>query len=312
VKGVFTLLRRIFVDDIGLKLFSGLVAVILFAFIHGAEQGRKSVYVDVLALVPQEESGRILMTELPARVRLMLAGSQSRLAAIRSDSLPPIQLDLRSHAGGEYRFSRADLDLPVGVRVEQWNPAAIELRFEERDDREIPIRPSLAGELPSGLRIARGPEVEPKRVKLVGPASVVADIDFARLEPIELTGLPEGTHSVRVGFRAPPEGCEYVGAATVPVTLEVAPARSERAFDSLEVSVLAGKARSIRPRTVDVIVAGPQETMGPLRARHLVPYVDASELTGESGAQPLEVRVRGVPDGAEVVRVLPREILVTP
>jgi YbbR domain-containing protein len=305
-------LRRIFVEDIGLKLFSGLIAVILFAFIHGAEQGRKSVYVDVLALVPQEDSGRILMTELPARVRVMLAGSQSRLASIRSDSLPPIQLDLRSHAGGEYRFSRADLDLPVGVRAEQWNPASLELRFEARDEREIPIRPSVTGELPVGMRIARGPDVMPKEVVLTGPASVVADIDFARLEPIELTGLPEGTHTVRVPFRPPPEGCTYDGEPTVPVTIEIARMRSERAFDALEVSVMGGRARIVRPRAVDLVVTGPQEVMATLRARHLTPYVDVSELALESGAQPLEVRVRGVPEGAEVTRLLPREILVTP
>jgi YbbR domain-containing protein len=312
MRAIFTLLRRIFVDDIGLKLFSGLVAVILFAFIHGAEQGRKSVYVDVMALVPQEESGRILMTELPARVRVMLAGSQARLAAIRSDSLPPIQLDLRSRAGGEYRFSRSDIELPVGVRVEQWNPAAIQLRFEARDEREIPIRPSVTGDLSSGLRVSRGPEVEPKKVTLTGPASVIDDIDFARLEPVDLTGLPEGTHRLRVPFRPPPDGCSYKGDATVPVTLEIARMRSERAFDSLEVSVVGGRARAVRPRAVDVVVAGPQEAMGPLRARHLAPYVDVTELSPEGGAQALEVRVRGVPDGAEVVRILPREILVTP
>src|SRR5690606_29971082 len=141
-------------------------------------------------------------------------------------------------------------DLPVGVRVEQWNPAAIDLRFEERAEREIPVRPSVIGELPAGLRVAKGPDVEPQRVVLKGPASVVAEIDFARLEPIELTGLPEGTHTSRVAFRPPPEGCEYVSDSTVPVTLEVAQERSERAFDSLAVSILGGKARSIRPGSV--------------------------------------------------------------
>jgi YbbR domain-containing protein len=306
------LLRRIFVDDIALKLFSGVVAIVLFAFIHGAEQGRKSVYVDLLVLVPQEDSGRILMTELPARVRVMLAGSQSRLASIRSDSLPPIQLDLRSHAGGEYRFSRADLELPVGVRVEQWNPAKLDLRFEARQEREIPVRPSVTGEPPAGHRIARGPDVEPKKVVLMGPASIVSDIDFARLEPIELTGLPEGKHTVRVPYRPPPEGCAYQGEPTVPVTIEIARARSERSFDALEVSIVGGRARGVRPRAVDVIIAGPHEAMDPLRARHLAPYVDVSELSPEGGAQPLEVRVRGVPEGAEIVRILPRELLVTP
>lgn len=305
-------LRRIFIDDLGLKLFSILVAVALFAFIHGTEQGRKSVYVDLLALVPQEDSGRILMTELPARVRVLLTGPQSRLASIRSETIPPIQLDLRSHAGGEYRFSRSDLDLPVGVNVEHWNPPSIELRFETRAERSIPIRPSLTGELPPGLRIARGPDVEPKSVILTGPESLVHDIDYARLEPVELTGLPEGIHTVRLAFRPPPEGCSYRGELTVPVTLEIARERSERAFDSLEVSVVGAKARSLRPRTVDVVVAGPPEVVAPLRARHLTPYVDAFELTPEGGAQPLEVRVRGVPEGAEIVRILPREVLVSP
>lgn len=304
------LARRVFVDDLGLKLFSLTIAIFLFALTHGTEEGRRSIYVDVVALLPARESGRILTTAPPARVRVILAGSQARLAALRAEQLPPIQLDLRELTAEEYRFSSRDLDLPAGVAVEQWSPPSIPLQFEPIAERVVPIRPSLQGELGPGLTIEATPELQPSEVKVIGPREAIAELEYVRLEATDLISLPEGVHRLKVGLRAPPEHSYYEGDAAVSVTLRVGKIQYERAFESLEVSVLGGSVRRLRPASVDLVLSGPKEVMDPVRARHLMPYIDLSEL--KPGAQLAPVRVRGIPEDVRILRILPSELMVTP
>jgi hypothetical protein len=49
-----------------------------------------------------------------------------------------------------------------------------------------------------------------------------------------------------------------------------------------------------------------------LDAPSIVPYVDASTIDPAAGAQPVLVRVRGIPEGVELVGVEPEEVLATP
>lgn len=307
---VLRLLKRVFVDDLGLKLFSLTIAIFLFALTHGTEQGRRSIYVDVVALLPGRESGRILTTAPPARVRVILAGSQARLAALRAEQLPPIQIDLRELTAEEYRFSARDIELPAGIAVEQWSPASIPLRFEPIAERVVPIRPSLQGELGAGLTIEATPEIEPAEVKVVGPREAIAEFEYARLEATDLMALPEGEHRLKVGLRPPPEHSYFDGETSVSVTLRVGKIQYERSFESLEIDALGGSARRIRPTTVDLLLAGPKEVMDPIRARHLMPYIDLSGL--EPGAQLVPVRLHGLPAETRIVRILPAEVMVTP
>ncbi|MBC7173017.1 MAG: hypothetical protein H5U40_11335, partial [Polyangiaceae bacterium] len=107
-------IRRGIFQDLGLKAASLVAALVLFSVVHGAEDAQKSIYVDLITLLPSEDSGRMLVSDVPVRVRVTLTGSRSQLNAIRQEQLPPVQIDLRNHRGDEYFFADEDVDLPVG------------------------------------------------------------------------------------------------------------------------------------------------------------------------------------------------------
>ena len=48
----------ILLHDKGLKLLSLVAAIIFFSFVHGAEDAQKTIYVDVISLLPEPSSRR--------------------------------------------------------------------------------------------------------------------------------------------------------------------------------------------------------------------------------------------------------------
>jgi hypothetical protein len=62
---------------------------------------------------------------------------------------------------------------------------------------------------------------------------------------------------------------------------------------------------------VDIVLRGLPATMQELDADRVVPFVDLAQLEPTGVATPIRVDLRGVPDGVEVVRVEPPEVLVT-
>jgi len=61
--------QRVVLQNIGLKTFSLLVAIALFTVVHGSEAGQRSLHVPVVALLPPESSGKVLVGEIPDKVK---------------------------------------------------------------------------------------------------------------------------------------------------------------------------------------------------------------------------------------------------
>src|SRR6188472_290090 len=84
--------QRIVLQNIGLKTFSLLVSIGLFTIVHGSDSGQRSLYVPVVAVLPPESSGKVLVGELPDKVKVTLSGSRSVLNSI--DRVEAVQIDL--------------------------------------------------------------------------------------------------------------------------------------------------------------------------------------------------------------------------
>lgn len=304
--------RRGVFQDIGLKLASLAAALVLFSVVHGAEDAQKSVYVDLITLLPTEDSGRMLVSDVPVRVRVTLTGSRSQLNSIRQEQLAPVQIDLRGHRGDEYYFSDEDLDLPVGVEIAQWEPASIPLEYAVRAERAVSVAPQFEPDLPEGLSFGRVVSVVPSMVRLSGPEDEIDSVHEIPTDPISLSRFGAGEHQVRARLVRPPERADYGDRTSALVRFTVEAERRDRRFQDLTVAALGGEVRSIRPMRVDVRLHGSPAQIDAIDADHLIPYVDVSELGHVRGGVPVRVQVRGVPEGAEVQSIEPAEVIVTP
>lgn len=299
--------RKAFTHNLGLKLISLLLALAFFSLVRGSEDAQRSVFVDVVALLPPSSSKKILVSELPDRVKLTVQGSRSVIHALRSQDIPPVQIDLRSGTRSYYYFDPVDFEVPASVRIVQVAPSSIPLRWAERSSRRLPVEPRLVGQ-PGPDLSARIVEVRPSIVRVSGPAEEIDSLESAPTQPIDIRELGSGLSERSVGLVRPPPHAQF-DVETVEVRVEVVKERATKEFTNLRVTVLGAQETDVRPARVDVVVSGESSRLEGLAADRVVPVVDARPLESERGVHELAVQVRGLPEGLEA-RVEPTVVLV--
>jgi len=308
-------LRGIFIDNLGLKVTSLVIAMSIFWLVRGSEEAQRSVFVDIVAVTPPDSAERMLTSDLPAKVRLTLRGSRSLLNTLRADSIPPVLVDLSVNSSDLYYFESESFEIPGGMEVLQVAPPTIPLTWAERGRRSVPVAAQLTGQPESGLAVV-STSVNPESLMLRGPAPQLSGFDQVLSSSINLATLPAGRHERRVPISHLPAYMEVEGTRAreevfVTVTIDIAEEIAERAFSRADVAAL-GNVRELRPSRVRIIVRGAPTLVAAMEPSSVVPYVEASQLDPLGGAQSLPVRVRGLVRGVELVRVEPEEVLVTP
>lgn len=306
-----TSLRRAFTEHVALKGFSLVLALFLFVLIHGAEDAQRSMFVDVVALLPPTSARKVLRDSLPDQVRLTLRGSQSVINGLRRDDVPAVELDLREAPRSVF-FDASAFTLPAGVQVTAIEPGALTLRWENRKARTLAIRARLMGTPTAGHELSRQVTVDPSTVRIEGPASIVDAASAVETDEIDVSGLAQGRHERRVHLTRAME-LTYARDEPVRVVFDVIAERREVvARDVVVTAVGVGVRTELRPLRVDVHLAGSPAAAAALVETRIVASVDLAGIPAEpQGTVPLVVSVAGMPDGLEVTRVNPPEVLVT-
>ncbi|HVZ30893.1 MAG TPA: CdaR family protein [Polyangiaceae bacterium] len=299
--------KRMLAENLGLKLFSLIVSIALFTVVHGSEAGHRSLYVPVVAMLPPESSGQVLVSELPDRVKVTLSGSRSVVNSIHA--VDPVQIDL-TRAPRYYAFEPSLFDLPAGIDLKV-TPPALSLAWEPREERKLPVRVQFSGAPDPALEVAGKAIVTPVRLLVKGPKTSIEAMQELPTDMVNLSGLGAGTHRLRVPLLAPPTQVSLGGPAQVTVELTLEPRREQRRLRRLTVAALSANGpATLRPQHVDVTVAAPERMLEELDPEHVVPVVEFPPGTPDGQAVSLPVKLRGVPDGVRVMSIEPPEVLV--
>lgn len=302
--------RKALTHNIGLKLMALVVAIVTFSAVRGSEDAQRSVFVDVVAILPAAESGRMLVSELPDQVRVTLEGSRSRINALRPEELRPVEIDLSDTEISHYYFTREEFQIPTGLTVVQLLPASVELSWADRMEVTLPIHALLTGDSPEGLEVHRTPVVRPESVTLIGPVDELEDLAHVTTLPVDISDLGEGRHDRDVPLHRPPPHARYVSDIPIRVSFEVSKNLVERELRGLEVTPLGGVPTSLRPERVEVVLRGSEADLEAIDPARIVPFVQLDGVDLAGGAVSLRVEVRGVPESLDLVRVDPPELLV--
>ncbi len=299
---------RMVTDNLGLKAIALGLSLLLFYLVHSDVDAQRSVDIDVVALLPPPGSGKMLISELPAQVKVTLRGSRSKLSSLSRDDLSPIQLDLRDTSSGRYYLEAGAIDVGSNVQVVEMSPSIIPLTWATAAEKRVPVEAQYEGELDRGLQIAGEPEIEPSYVTLRGPEELLNRMTVTSTEPISLVHLDVGMHLRRVPLEPLPEHIGYLEDTAVEVRLQIAPATAEQNYKRLEVAALGDAKVALRPTHVAVTLRGPEEALEELDSEALVPYVELDPEQSSRTAS-YDVRLRGVPDGFEVLRIIPSSVI---
>lgn len=178
-------MKRLF-RDFWWKILSLLIAFILWFSLIGDQERATTIAVPVeMKGIPPELE---ISSDAPDRVTLEVQGPASKVRDLSASRVSVI-LDLSDVTRPGQRTFTVDpsnVFLPAGVRLNRAIPGQVRIHFEQRIQKDIPIRIHYAAPPPKGYRILSA-TVIPDYARIEGPEARVRRVLEAETDPIDLS-----------------------------------------------------------------------------------------------------------------------------
>jgi YbbR domain-containing protein len=194
-------IRNWILDNVGLKLLSIGLAIILWAVVLGEQK------VEVMVNIPFElnlPTNLVPVNEVPENLEVDLRGPKTLVTSL---------------APGEVAIPASAIRVPRGIEVLEVNPHRIRVVLEAVIEREVGVRPRLEGSLPDGF-VLKGVVPTPSRITVDGPRSEVRRMASISTTPISLDGHTT-SFTTKVGLESPRPRITIKEGASVSVLVEV-------------------------------------------------------------------------------------------
>ncbi|MBU6375197.1 MAG: hypothetical protein KGQ59_04325 [Bdellovibrionales bacterium] len=290
--------------NLGTKLVSILVAVILWVVVLGSRNVDVSKEVPLEILAPPE---LVVANEMPERVVFRLSGPKAFLRAVSDRREPPIRVNLIGSKPGlvTYRFFSDHIRLPIGVRVLSVNPASVLIKLEELKKRELSIKVLTEGKLPNGLEL-KSIKAFPDKVTVKGPDSKVSSLTELPSVPVNLSELSASLEQ-DLKFDLPRLGVQIEGALPK-VRVELEGYGANYKIKNIEIRVLADFKARIEPKVISALVFARPADLKRLNRSKVFAMVDMKgKARGTYTVSPTIV----LPPDVTIVRTVPEQVNLT-
>jgi len=195
---VWTRIREALLHNLGLKLASILLSLLLFAHVVTDQPGESRIPIP-LVLTGVPDSLAVTGT-VPPRVIVRVRGKWKDLIRLGIKG-QELRVDLADAGLGRIhrtvsvedvreRAIPAELTKSVEV-VEVLEPRTLDLTIEVRRSKTVTIAPRFVGSPSPGYAIQGEPTVDPDTARVEGPASALADLDTIYTLPVDIAGERE-------------------------------------------------------------------------------------------------------------------------
>jgi len=206
-------LKKIFLKNLGLKIFSFLLALILWFSLIPEEKRFSEKSLNVSLELHNIPSNIELVGRPPQTVHVTIRAPERLINQITSANVHAV-LDLKkaSTAQQDYTLSRSMVSIPDGVEVKEISPSLVNLRFEKSKQLLLTIKPNIIGKLPPGFNLKKI-EVEPSEILVKGPESKLNEKDIVKTNPIDISNFKHST-AVEADLITPAPELTIVGPKT--------------------------------------------------------------------------------------------------
>lgn len=285
--------REFFTENWSLKLFSLVLGLVIFFAVRTEQEVSTTVAVRLILKEPQ---GLINTADVPPEVTVRLSGPPSRIRALAPSELAPMTVDLSSFDRGfaTVRIREEALDLPPELDVLSVSPSTIQLHFEPKERRKVPVRVAVQGKVAEGFVMGKT-TVSPTEVHVVGPRREVSGVKYVRTAAVSVDGAKSDV-SASVLFELPGPHARVEEVARAEVQVAVRPEQAERSVRLPLVGAPAG-----RPFFVEARLKGPKGVLEEIDEKAL------EAVLGPGGAfsPGAPVRIQNLPEGVELLHPLP-------
>jgi YbbR domain-containing protein len=193
------LLRKLFLEDWGLKLLALVITVALWLGVTGQNKP-VTLRVAGVQLNFLEPGGLEISNDPPATVDVILTGSKDKLDRIGPRDLIA-NVDLSDQKAGErvikLTLERVKVELQEDVKIQGFHPASVPIRLEPVVDVTMDVEVKFEGKLPEGYEVT-GVSTNPAKIRLRGPSDRINALRKAITETVWLDDRRESFNVSRV------------------------------------------------------------------------------------------------------------------
>lgn len=180
--------RRLFVENAGLKLIALIFAVVLFFIAR--EQTIREVEIEVPLVATSLPAQRILVSQPPGIVRVRIRGHAQHLTEVLARRTP-FELDLSDVEGNKTIYllpETLENHLGEGVKVLSISPSNFTLEFDTMVKKSVPVMVDILHGPGTYYKVIRERmTVEPGQVELRGPSNSLERIKQVHTESLNLS-----------------------------------------------------------------------------------------------------------------------------
>lgn len=187
------LFRRVFLRNWGLKLFSFIIALVLWITLIPDDRIFDEKILTVRLDVHNIPPGMVLVERPPSNVNVIIRAPKRRIGQFTDANVHAV-LDLREALIDvqDYYLSENMVRKPEGAEIKEIFPPQVKLKLEKYVEEMLEVEPDVIGELPEGLGVVKI-DVIPPRIRVRGPESKVNKEEKVRTTPIDISTLTEPT-----------------------------------------------------------------------------------------------------------------------
>lgn len=248
-------------DDLALKLLALIFAVGIWAWVQSMQVVERRARARVHYTWPE---GLVQVQEAPKTLVVTVKGPQGLVRTIdKRDLIVPVNLSDAEAGVVSIDYSAHPVKgLPSDVKVVQVSPPAFDLRLDKPMNRKVTISPVIIGEPAKGWKLV-GTSVNPDRVEITGPRTLVRNISEVTTDVIDITGAKE-SKSVEVPLTIKEHTVKPIKDTPVHVAVDIEPVLSERTIDKVPVLARAQGWRVTPPQAKVTLVGA----ISPIEALH--------------------------------------------
>ncbi len=177
------------------------LAVVLWVVVQMEQPERRAFDSVPVRVQLNDPQWAVSGTPTPSSATVRLAGTARQLLRLAGNQ-PSIMVPVDAVGSADTSLvidrNWVRLQGMEGVVVEAVEPAVVAIAFEPMVAVEVPVSPTVVGVPRDQLTLAAPPTAFPASIRVIGPASRVAELSTIRLDPVDLSRIAQ-SQVVRVG-----------------------------------------------------------------------------------------------------------------
>lgn len=178
-------MKKLFTENLGLKISAILISVFLWFFV--TSRGQSEIALDVPLEFKNIPADTGIVSTSVKTVSVTVRGQERPMKNLKAPDVR-VYVDLEKTKTGEgiSFINAADIKLPYALSVVSITPSSVKIKLDETVAKTVPVTPILAGEPRDGF-VVRAIKVEPKSVVIKGLKSEVRKLRVVKTEPLDIT-----------------------------------------------------------------------------------------------------------------------------